>query len=437
MPAAKKKFPALSEIKKGIKATRTALQVSLKKIKLLTKKENVPLIKSFAQEQKQQLGNLKLLLLKTDQIKKELKAEIKNETILLQRKVTKLEHLQDTLKANAYLLEYKRKDLLLQSDELESINAKIRNENIELLVHQDQIAAQVEELQAVRDEMQEKNREMDERTGVLLDQSDYLYEANQIITGMHQELEKQKDEILNKNEELLNLNQEKNNLIGIVAHDLKSPLNQIKGLVSILKMTAPDDKEADNYLGLIQNSANRLSEMISKILDIEAIESKHLNLDLETINVSASIGSVVERFMPDAERKKITLHHIRATHLQIEADSGYLNQIIENLLSNAIKFSPFSKNIYITETEEQDNVLVRIQDEGPGMTAADKMKLFKKYQKLSARPTGDESSTGLGLSIVKKFVEVMNGKIWCESVEGKGATFIIQFKRTYSLADQE
>ena len=133
--------------------------------------------------------------------------------------------------------------------------------------------------------------------------------------------------------------------------------------------------------------------------------------------------------MPDAERKKITLHHIRATHLQIEADSAYLNQIIENLLSNAIKFSHFSKNIYITETEEQGNVLVRIQDEGPGMTAADKKKLFKKYEKLSARPTGNESSTGLGLSIVKKFVEVMNGKIWCESVEGNGATFIIQFKR--------
>ena len=430
MPA-KNKLPALNEIKNGIKITYKALQQSLKKIKLLgEKKGNAPIINSIAKEQKQQLSNLKLLLKATDELKKELKREIKRETILLQNKIKKLEQLQDAMQANTYLLEYKRKDLLLQSQELETSNENIRNQNNELHAHQQRIAAQVEELRKVHNELEERNSEMEEKTEALLDQTDYLYEANEIITNMHRELEKQKDEIVNKNQELLLFNEEKNNLIGIVAHDLKSPLHQIKGLVSIVKVTAMAvDNEAINCLNLIENSTNRMSNMISKILDIEAIESQQLNLNMKKINVTEYVKSIIERFKPEAENKNIQLHYSPSPSLHIEADASYINQIIENLLSNAIKFSPQEKNIFISETEKDNYVLIMVKDEGPGLTTEDKKKLFNKYQKLSARPTGNESSTGLGLSIVKKFVEAMQGKIWCESEQGEGATFIVEFKK--------
>ncbi len=431
MPA-KNKLPALTEIKKGIKTTHKALQLSLKKLKPLSeKKENAAIVKSIAKEQKQQLSNLKLILQSTDQLKKELKKEIKRETSLLRDKVKKLERLQDTMKANTYLLEYKRKDLLLQSQELETSNESIRHQNNELQAHQEQIASQVEELRRVHNELEDRNTQMEEKTEALLDQTDYLYEANEVITNMHRELEKKKDEIVNKNEELLLFNEEKNNLIGIVAHDLKSPLHQIKGLVSIVKITAmATDNEAMNCLNLIENSANRMSNMISKILDIEAIESQQLNLSVKEINVTEHVNTILERFKLEAENKSIQLHYSPAPHLHIQADASYINQIIENLLSNAIKFSPPAKNIFVTETEMDNSVLIKVKDEGPGLTAEDKKKLFNKYQKLSARPTGNESSTGLGLSIVKKFVEAMQGKIWCESEKGEGATFIVQFKKS-------
>ena len=111
----------------------------------------------------------------------------------------------------------------------------------------------------------------------------------------------------------------------------------------------------------------------------------------------------------------------------VNTDLSYIDQVIENLLSNAIKFSKTEKNIYINITSDDTAALCEIRDEGPGLSESDKKKLFKKYQKLSAIPTGNESSTGLGLSIVKKFVDAMNGEIWCESEVGKGTSFFVKF----------
>lgn len=426
-----KKKSIVTQLKKEIKSFQSTTKASLRKMDAAIRKSvDKNLVKVYTQEKKQHLSHLERLLKKTDTLKIELEEAIKKETITLRKKVKKLEDLQTTTEANNYLLEYKRKDLLQQSEELNSANENIRKQNEELLAQKEQIALEVDRLKKIQEEILEKKNELEEKTDALLDQTDYLHEANQVITQMHQELAKQKDEIVSKNEELLHLNQEKNNLIGIVAHDLKSPLNQIKGLVTVVKMTAKNmDREATSCLGLIENSANRMTDMISKILDIEAIESQQLNLSIERINIADHLKVIADRFKRESERKSIQLHYASLLPIEIEADSGYFNQIVENLLSNAIKFSPSGKDIYLSVADEQGKATIRIQDEGPGMTEEDMKKLFNKYQKLSARPTGNESSTGLGLSIVKKFVEAMQGKIWCESEAGKGATFFVQFNK--------
>jgi signal transduction histidine kinase len=119
---------------------------------------------------------------------------------------------------------------------------------------------------------------------------------------------------------------------------------------------------------------------------------------------------------------------------------------VENLLSNAVKYSPPHTSIWLSveslstpngqqnETTQNDaeqgdwvkGLRISVRDEGPGFQDAEKHKLFGKFARLSAQPTGGEDSTGLGLSIVKKMVEAMNGKVWCESEAGKGATFIVE-----------
>jgi signal transduction histidine kinase len=241
-------------------------------------------------------------------------------------------------------------------------------------------------------------------------------------------LEKQNNEIRKVNQDLETLNTEKNNLIGIVAHDLRSPLNQVKVLINVIKLTPGSvSGEAVDCLRMIENSVGILSKMIGKILDVEAIEAKQLNVALERLNFSEEVRSIATRFEMEALQKKIQLHTSIAENVMVMADPTYIDQVLENLLSNAIKFSPPERNIYISISPVSNAALCEIRDEGPGLSDNDKSKLFGKYQRLSAVPTAQEPSTGLGLSIAKKFVDAMQGQIWCESEIGKGASFFIKF----------
>ena len=228
------------------------------------------------------------------------------------------------------------------------------------------------------------------------------------------------------NEELVNLNLEKNNLIGIVSHDLRNPLSQISSLISLIRMKSTSNEETAEYLDLMKETVHRLNQLIIKILDVEAIESKKINLKIESLNLSEILETVITRHSKDAANKNISIEKQIPGEIYGIADKNFIEQVLENLLSNAVKFSPPGCRVYVSLLAAANKVRFEIKDEGPGLTDEDKQKLFGKFQKLSARPTGGESSTGLGLSITKKFVEAMHGKIWCESETGKGARFMVE-----------
>lgn len=409
-------------LKKNIRALRAGAVASIKKIEATARKTgNDQVVKLTKQERK----NLEAKILEISELanglQKDLTDQVKGNTSKFKFEIENLNRLKDAADSNSFLLEYKKKDLLLKTEELESANDEISKINKELLAHRQQIDRQAEELRVANEELQKK-------TESLLDQSDYLHDANETIANMVGKLELQNQEILSKNEELLNLNLEKNNLIGIVAHDLKSPLNQIKGLLSLVKMTGKVDEETSKYLGMMDQSVVRLNEMIAKILDVEAIESRKLNLKMESINLSEILTHVADRYENDAVKKNITIHRSIAGGIFAQADKNYTEQVLENLVSNAIKFSPFDRSVQIKLSRNGNGLVCEVKDQGPGLSEDDKKKLFGKYQKLSARPTGNEISTGLGLSIVKKFVEAMDGEIWCESELGNGASFFVKLK---------
>jgi len=369
------------------------------------------------------------LLEHLSQFKQEEEDDNQSQTRQLLHEIEQLKKAKDSVVSNNFLLEYKKKDLLLLADNLEDAYEEISAQNNELEEQKRRISEQADKIKKANEEILEKNDELEQQKEAILDQADYLHEANKTITSMHEEVQKQKDEILKKNEELINLNNEKNNLIGIVAHDLKSPLNQIKGLISVIKISADSlDEGTKKYIDIIEGSATRLNEMIAKILDIEAIESKSLNLNMQAINLSNLLEKCVERYKLSAESKLINLHSTIEKGLMAQVDPDYANQVFENLISNAIKFSPKRLNIYISLSVKHGKIIGEVKDEGPGINQEDMKKLFGKYQKLSAKPTGDETSTGLGLSIVKKFVEAMGGQIWCESEVNKGASFFVSFQ---------
>jgi len=416
----------LSNFLKELKAVQRNLAKSFSRLKADARKSRALKVERATSTESKKIQTLfTRLASKVKAAEEKVQKLVARKTVSLQRKVERTERLKSMVDANNMLLEIKRKELLEKAADIESAYEKITERNAQLILQKQQIDDQTEKLR-------EKNEELESRADSLLDQTEYLHEANETIIRIHVELAQQKEQIEKKNEELLTLNNEKNNLIGIVAHDLKSPLNQIKGLVSLIRVTSTLEGEAANCLSMIESSANRLSSMIAKILDIEAIESKQLNLKFEQTNLGEVLNSLIARFRIDADQKQIRLHCFVSDNISIEIDKNYLTQILENLFSNAIKFSPSDKNIFIKLTEAQDHAIIEVKDEGPGLTDDDKKKLFSKYQKLSAKPTGAESSTGLGLSIVKKFVESMNGQIWCESEAGKGASFFVRFPKVQS-----
>jgi signal transduction histidine kinase/tetratricopeptide (TPR) repeat protein len=258
---------------------------------------------------------------------------------------------------------------------------------------------------------------------------------NQKLQTQYNEINQQKEQIESINKTLVELNEEKNDLIGIVAHDLKSPLNQISGMLEIMKLTTKDQSaEQQSYTTQIDRATKRLKNMVTKILDVSAIESKTLNVTLEKINVAELLDEIVNRFNDMAAKKNIVIKkEFEPGISSIESDQGYVSEVLENLMSNAVKYSPLGKQIMVKLSQQNGFVRMEFIDQGQGISQKDLKHLFGKYHKLSARPTAGEDSTGLGLSIVKKYVLALNGKVWCASEEGKGSDFIVELPLNQTL----
>jgi signal transduction histidine kinase len=262
--------------------------------------------------------------------------------------------------------------------------------------------------------------------------------ASKILQAQKQEIEKQQAnievqnrELEEQNAKLILLNEEKNYLIKILAHDLRTPINHVHGLAEIFLLEqqhlAPDQADIINR---IIEAAKRLNAMIGKILDVDAVEGNRANLSLEEIDLCNLLKKAVIAFEKTALRKNIQLNiHNECDGMVMQGDPVYVTEIIENLISNALKFSESGKTVEVGIKNGQSTLRLFIKDEGPGLTHEDKEKLFQKFQQLSAKATDGEPSTGLGLSIVKKYAELMNGKVWCESEAGKGATFCVEFPK--------
>jgi PAS domain S-box-containing protein len=230
------------------------------------------------------------------------------------------------------------------------------------------------------------------------------------------------------NARLVHLNEEKNHFLGIATHDLKSPLNGVLGLVNLMKLQhtnlTPDQLQ---YLNLMETSCVNMHQLIQNLLDVTRIEQGRNGINKEYIAINGLLKKQYHVFKETAEKKNISLileDHVPDFHFH--TDPELLGRILENLISNAIKFSPSYKEVAISVVRTETHIRFEVLDQGPGLSAVDKQKLFGKFQRLSARPTGGETSSGLGLSIVKELVLALNGSIRVESEENMGAKFIVQ-----------
>ena len=249
-----------------------------------------------------------------------------------------------------------------------------------------------------------------------------IFEAGRerAIAGMREALSK----LETSNEQLARLSQEKTDFLGIAAHDLKNPLTVIIGSAELLKLNVPPDQVAklsENIAG----AGQRMFQLIKDLLDANAIEQGRFTSNLQRCDLRALVAECVANNRTHAVRKEISLVAESGTPVWSRADRNATMQVLDNLISNALKYSPPKTTVHIRAFVEHGFVRVAVKDRGPGISEADQRKLFGKFIRLSAKPTGGESSTGLGLSIVKKLAEAMCGSVACQSVLGEGATFIL------------
>lgn len=241
------------------------------------------------------------------------------------------------------------------------------------------------------------------------------------------ELAKAMDDVKKLNESLRDLNEEKNEFMAIAVHDLKNPLQNILSTARVLKSTKePDSGIINEFTSNIIFQTDRMFNLIKKLLDHNAIEQGNIKIRNTVFKADSICNEVISNHTENAAKKNIKIHfEDSAGGASLHTDYDILFQILDNLISNALKFSPQGKNIYVKTIKESSKVIFEVIDEGPGFSEGDKSKVFTKFARLSARPTGEEHSTGLGLSIVRRLTEIIGANIHYENNPDAGARFTL------------
>lgn len=231
-----------------------------------------------------------------------------------------------------------------------------------------------------------------------------------------------------QNERLEELNREKDSLVGIVAHDLKAPLTKVQSLARMLEMIGGLSTQQQDVVQKIEKVTLDGSRLIQDLLDITQAETEGRTVQNSEFDLNHLIEHQMVGHQGHAERKKINLNFTPAEKpIEMFSEESFISRVFDNILSNALKYSPEGKNVFVNISMVQGYACISVKDEGPGISEEDQAKMFRKFQKLSARPTAGESSTGLGLAIIKMLVEKLGGYIDVDSKLGEGAKFSVYF----------
>ena len=222
----------------------------------------------------------------------------------------------------------------------------------------------------------------------------------------------------------------KGEVLGTVAHDLKNPLGVILGrtemLTELIAMSPFPQESARAQVEHIRQSARRLTAMVDDLIADARADAVDISVRSYRLDLAKLLGEIGEANRKLADGKEQVLDVNSEPDLFVTGDVERLREAVDNLVSNAVKYSPIGGRILVTGGRSKGEALIRVADEGPGFSPEDMGRLFGRFQRLSAKPTGGESSTGLGLSITKRIVDLHNGRIFVESAgPSGGAAFTI------------
>jgi signal transduction histidine kinase len=226
----------------------------------------------------------------------------------------------------------------------------------------------------------------------------------------------------------------KNEILGTVAHDLKNPLGVILGRTEMLTelITAGSSKESVTaQVEHIRDATKRLTSMVDNLISDAMADAFDISIRREPIDVAGLVTEVADANQPLALNKQQTITVSAPPNFMTMCDADRIREAIDNLISNAIKYSPIGGKITVLVSQHNNNTVIRVADEGAGLSPEDLGRLFGRFQRLSAKPTAGESSTGLGLSIVKRIIDMHGGEVTADSAgPGQGSTFTVMLPAT-------
>jgi len=234
-------------------------------------------------------------------------------------------------------------------------------------------------------------------------------------------------ELKDANTDLIRLNLIKSEFVSTISHELKTPLTSIKGYISLLlseKLGSVSNKQKD-ALSIVNHQSDRLNALINDVLDLSRLESGKTTLKIEQVDPARVMESAVEVIIPQAAERKLTIKKQYKEGTKMFADKMKLHQMILNLLSNAVKFTPPKGIITLTLNNHKDLCIIEVTDTGIGIDKEQLDKLFEPFYQVEDHMTRNVSGTGLGLTIVKRIVELHRGTISVSSVKDKGTTFTL------------
>ncbi|MEE9364351.1 MAG: ATP-binding protein [Cellulophaga sp.] len=250
----------------------------------------------------------------------------------------------------------------------------------------------------------------------------------------------QKNELLNQQtEKLVQLNDARTQLYANITHEFRTPLTVILGMTETLKADAESKKlnNVEKSLEMIKRNGKKLLQLVNEMLDLAKLESGTMELHLVQTNIVPFVKYLSESFHSLAETKKINLTvYSEIEDLEMDFDTNKMSSIISNLLSNAIKFTPEHGKIVVhlnqTSKNDMEYFIIKIKDNGIGIAEEEKDNLFNRFYQVDNSSTRQGDGTGIGLSLVKEFTELMNGTITVKSSNSKGSTFTVQLPVTHT-----
>lgn len=268
--------------------------------------------------------------------------------------------------------------------------------------------------------------ELDAIVREAFDRHDLIVANRQLLDALADTNRDLEQRVAEHTAELTALNAQKDKILGVVAHDLRGPLSNIRLSAEILRGDDLSDDERDIFLTIIHDTSDKMMYLVNDLLDVATIAGGNVQLNIDTVPLADFFDRVLRMNRLVGDHKGIHLRIEREGVDHWRFDARRIEQVLDNLIGNAFKFSHPDTTVTVTVAQQDGALLITVADQGQGIRPEDMGKLFEMFEKTATRPTGSEPSTGLGLSICKRLVELHGGDITVASELGQGSRFTVR-----------